>query len=251
MKTWSYGVTTVPSRREDLLPRTLDSLKAAGFPTPRLFIDGTSDAGLYTQFGLPYTLRDPSVNGFGNWILSLAELYIRAPLSDYFAVFQDDLVLNQNVRQYIEACEFEEMAYLNLYTCFLDPPGRQSPPPSEDFIGWYPSNQLGRGALGLVFNRKALHTLLSHRSIVEKPTHAGRPWRGIDGSVSDALTSSGFIELIHSPSLIQHTGMQSTLRSAPHQLSNTFFGENYDAMNYLLQETTEEDDQDDLSADDR
>ena len=35
---WVYGVTTVPERRADLLPRTLVSLDRAGFPSPRIFV---------------------------------------------------------------------------------------------------------------------------------------------------------------------------------------------------------------------
>lgn len=243
---WSYGVTTIPARLNDLLPRTLDSLKAAGFPTPRLFVDGSSDASLYKRFGLPMTFHDPALNGFGNWITTLVELYIRQPLADYFCIFQDDIVLNMNTREYIEEShppDVDELVYLNLFTCFLDPPGRQAAPPSEDFIGWYPSNQLGRGALALVFNRRCLHALLSSKCIVEKPTHAGTTWRGIDAAVADALTPNGFTELIHSPSLVQHLGEQSSLRSAPQKPSDTFYGEDYDALNYLFpQELLDEDD---------
>ncbi len=42
-KRWMYGVTTTPTREEDLFPRTLASLKNAGFDNPWLFIDGCDD----------------------------------------------------------------------------------------------------------------------------------------------------------------------------------------------------------------
>ena len=41
---WAYGITTVPSRRENLFERTLQSLAVAGFDNPRLFVDGVDDA---------------------------------------------------------------------------------------------------------------------------------------------------------------------------------------------------------------
>src|SRR5437870_5459108 len=106
---WSYGVTTVPSRRSTLLPKTLQSLRAAGFGEPRLFIDGCKQdeaVGYSCQFRLPITARDPAVRPAGNWILSLWELYIREPVADRYAIFQDDLITYRNLRDYLEACKY-------------------------------------------------------------------------------------------------------------------------------------------------
>src|SRR6185503_20920621 len=76
--TWAYGVTTVPSRRETTLPRTLASLAAAGFASPRLRVDDVENDRLYAP---------------GNWWLLLHELWIRSEGgADFYAIFQDDVI---------------------------------------------------------------------------------------------------------------------------------------------------------------
>ena len=64
---WSYGVTTVPKRLGDLLPRTLASLSKSGFPKPRLFVDGGKHEADYKSFGLEITTHQPRLKTFGNW----------------------------------------------------------------------------------------------------------------------------------------------------------------------------------------
>jgi hypothetical protein len=96
---WAYGVTTVPSRRNDLLPETLCSLCEAGFDAPRLFVDGDNDPkGWEREFGLETTCRYPTIRTHGNWILALSELFIREPHAERYALFQDDLITYRNLR---------------------------------------------------------------------------------------------------------------------------------------------------------
>jgi hypothetical protein len=38
---WSYGVTTVPERTDNLLQTSLASLAKSGFDLPRIFVDGS------------------------------------------------------------------------------------------------------------------------------------------------------------------------------------------------------------------
>lgn len=113
--TWAYGVTTVPSRFENLLPRTLASLEQAGFPQPRLFVDGGQSMPAHLS-GYEATFHDPKVNVFGNWALAAWELYLRNPSAQRYAIFQDDFVTYRNLRQYLESCPYPETGYLNLYT---------------------------------------------------------------------------------------------------------------------------------------
>lgn len=225
---WSYGVTTVPSRREDLLPRTLASLRAAGFDAPRLFVDGleTFRAGDYEdRFGLPVTARWPEVRLYGNWYLALLELWIREPQADRFAIFQDDLVTYRNLRGYLDRAPYPPRGYLNLYTF----PRNQKLCP-EGHTGFYKSDQMGKGAVGLVFDREAVLTLLSSSHMAERPLHADRGWRNIDGGVVEAMRKVCFVEYVHNPSLVQHTGQLSTYGGMPHALAESFRGETYDAL---------------------
>lgn len=209
---WSYGVTTVSSRLATTLPGSLQSIANAGFDKPRLFIDDCCDGDSYAaQFGLEVTSHYPKLNVAGNWILTLWELYLRNPLADRFAVFQDDILACANLRAYLEKSPYPDNGYLNLYTS----------PSNQDLAtlrasrgtivkGWYESNQLGRGALGLVFNRPAVVTLLKAEHLVAKPQDPFRGWRTIDGGISDSFRNAGWKEYVHNPSLIQHVGRESS-----------------------------------------
>lgn len=253
---WNYGVMTVPQRRSDLLPRTLRSLAAAGFDRPRLFVDGAANAdgvGYENDFLLPVTARHPNLRTHGNWVLSLYELYIREPAADRYALFQDDLVCCKNLRAYLEECHYPGEAprarpgeavrldgsagqpvghpgYLNLFTM----------PSNEPFAkgreGWFESNQLGRGAVALVFNRDAVLTLLSARHMVERPMDPHRGHKAVDGGIVESFRKAGQKEYCHFPSLTWHTGERSVMGNAPHRNADSFRGEDWDALSLLPKE---------------
>lgn len=227
---WAYCVTTHVSRRDDLLPRTLASLAAAGFQRPRLFLDGGvwRDAAGYDRFGLPVTVRGPDpVRVWGNWYLSLAETYVRDPHADRYAVFQDDLVASLGLREYLDATTTHLNSYWNLYTW----PSNARLAGRDD--GWFRSNQLGKGALGLVFTRDVVTTVLGHPEILAHPRNPSRGWRAADGAVVDAMKAVGITEMCHSPSLVQHTGAVSTFQTREHPVSPTFRGEDFDLRTLL------------------
>lgn len=232
---WTYGVTTVPKRRNDLLPRTLQSLALAGFDKPRLFVDGDVDIPSWQgQFTLEVTTRTTSMRTFGNWILGLAELYIRNPNCDRYAMFQDDLVAYRNLRQYLEEVPYPPKGYQNLYTF----PANQTLFPKvgktvRQQIGWRLSNQRGLGAVGLVFSREAVTVLLVHQHIVDRPQDAMRGWKSIDGGIVTAFRKAGWAEYVHNPSLIQHTGLRSSMGNKPHAQAKSFRGEAFNAMDLI------------------
>lgn len=228
---WAYGITTVPQRRTNLFARALVSLKAAGFDEPRLFIDGCNDKSLYSHLGLDMTLRWPTLRTHGNWVLGLYELYIREPNADRYAIFQDDIVACLGLRDYLDAATSIPMAYYNLYTM---PPPYQAPPPEAQ--GWYPSNQKGMGALGLVFTQIGVRHLLKSEHLVERVQDSQCGYRKIDGGVVSAMTKAGYQEYVHYPSLLQHTGMCNSSmgpRQAQYPISTTFAGEGTNIMEVL------------------
>lgn len=226
---WAYGVTTVPARLDSLLPRTLQSLAAAGFDRPRLFVDGVEVDEPWRRFSLELTTRWPAIRTFANWFLALAELYLRNPSADRYAIFQDDIVCCRNLRGYLERCAFPARAYLNLYTHQRN----QDEAPAE--TGWFASNQVGLGALALVFDRSTVVTLLSQQAFLLRPRKTGarhQGWKAIDDAIIAALRGVKYKEYCHMPSLVQHTGDESTMgnnreavRRAP-----SFRGEAFDAL---------------------
>lgn len=237
---WSYGVTTVLERRDDLLPQTLASLRSAGFDKPRLFVDGDTWNGEWDRFGLEMTFRYPTIRTHGNWILSLQELFIRETAAERFAIFQDDFITSKNLKTYLEALPYpdgsdgRERGYLNLYTF----PANQERFPMEgqtgrQKFGWMLSNQFGRGAVALVFNRDAVLALLSSPHMVERPLDPNRGWKAVDGGIVTAMAKAGWKEYVHNPSLVQHTGLVSSMRNRPHKLSISFQGEDFDCLELL------------------
>lgn len=227
---WSYGVTTVPSRRDTLLPTTLRSLARGGFGYPRLFVDGATEAELeeYKRFGCEISARSPALRTAGNWFLSLLELYLRDSLADRYALFQDDLVTSHNLRSYLESTPYPPRSYLNLYTM----PSNQDLV-GKDFVGWFRSNQFGRGAVGLVFDRNATVLLLSSHHMLTRPQDLDKGWKSVDGGIVTAMTKEGYSEFVHSPSLVQHTGKVSSMGTKEQPLAPVFRGEDFDLMELL------------------
>lgn len=232
-----YGITTVPLRLKDhIFVRTLNSLKVAGFDEPRIFVDGAKTPKDYEQFGLDVTVRDPAIHITGNWILSMWELYLREPFATRYIVFQDDIVVCKNLKQYLRKCKNPEgSCYYNLCTY-----------PSNFALanghhGWYLSNQRGKGAQALMFDHKAVRELLGHPHLVERMQDARRGLHAIDGGVANSLTRVGFKEYVHNPSLVFHTGKVTTKTGKSANKvqpdAQSFRGEEFDSLE-LLSEVT-------------
>lgn len=237
---WTYGITTVPQRKDDLFPQTLNSLRKAGFDQPYLFIDGCDPylaRNHYKQYGLGVTPRESRVRTAGHWVMSMLELYYRDPNADRYAMFQDDFVTYKNLKQYLDKAPYPEKSYLNLYTF----PSNQSL--CDGKIGWFrarnlnsgPTNfQTGRGAVALIFSNEALVTLFSSAHLFKRAKDARYGHRKIDGGIVQAMNEQGWSEFCHNPSLTQHMGDKSSIEGQlPHQKALSFLGENYDAMELL------------------
>lgn len=249
---WAVGLTTVPSRRETHLPRTLASLARAGFDTPHLFVDNYHGPA-YAAYGHRVTCRFPAVRVAANWILSLAELYYRDPWADRYAVFQDDLVCVRNLRPYLERRKCPENGYWNLFTFPVNEPAglRKDglPAPADGFRGFYESNQRGKGAVALVFGRPAVKLLMTSEHIWGRAQDHHRGWKAIDGGIVQTFINAGGKEYVHAPSLVQHTGDVSTFCKHRHLTKDavggepfvwgkelragTFPGEEFDALSLL------------------
>lgn len=231
---WAYGVMTVRERQgvDGLLEQTLQSLAKAGFESPRLFIDDPYSGSDY-ELGYPHTNRTPRIRPWGNMILALWELVLRHPDAQRYALFQDDIVVSAGLRGYLDAVtvQWPHRGYLNLYTV----PANQELLPDLGHVGWYRSNQRGKGALALVFDPEGIDTLLSSRHLTTKARGpAPRNFKSIDGGVIQAMRDARWFEYVHNPSLVQHAGGgHTTLSNKNHALATTFMGESYNLMDLL------------------
>lgn len=226
---WSYGVTTVPSRRNTLLPRTLASLAKAGFDKPHLFIDKMEDEeGLnYDGFDFVDTRHSPKLGVTGNWFLSLWELFIREPKADRYAIFQDDFVTYKGLREYLEKVSYPPRGYLNLNTF---PRNEQL---AKGVEGWYLSKQTGKSATALIFDTEAVETILLDYHWIGKFRSGRKSHCNVDGSIIDLMKPKGFKEYVHMPSLVQHTGDISSFSGKKYPKSNSFRGEDFNILELL------------------
>lgn len=219
---WQYGVTTVPARAGELLNRTLRSLEAAGFPHPYLFVDNCEATNPHF-LTIPYLVarRYPCIGVTGNFILALWELYARNPLSQRYAVFQDDIVCCRGLRKYLESF-YAPNTYQNLCTY------PQNQALADGFEGWFHSNQKGRGAQALVFDNNAVCKLLSQENLLERIKTGKYRQKTVDGSVVTALAKARVFEIVHNPSLVCHVGKESTLGNNTMVDCTSFPGEEFD-----------------------
>lgn len=231
--TWSYAVTTVPSRL-DSLSETLSSLADGGFDKPVISVDGFINDPAYVS--------NAPIGTFKHWHRTLLDLYSRNPWSQYYAIFQDDMICVKNLRHYLALSEIPDNSYLNLFT-FME---------NEDIVrdqptGWIPAYrtqagfQMGRGAVALVLPHNAVEALLSSNHFITRRRDAIRGNRSLDGAVVEALGQAGFTEYVHNPSLVQHTGTVSSMGNPWSQTPGdkryvyalTFPGKDFDALTLL------------------
>lgn len=224
---WAYGVTTVPARFDMLTNTTLPSLAAAGFDKPRLFVDCQDDTPLPPYPDLNVTIREENIGTVGNWMLALVELMIRHPHADRYAIFQDDIIMLPNTREYLDKIEYPEDGYINLYTF----------PVNEKLKhrrnGLYRSNQEGKGATALVFDRAAAFTVATSKHMTNKPMCPRKGKISVDGGIVSAIRQGGKYEYVHYPSLTQHMGDVSSMGNRRHPKSASFPGKDYDATKLL------------------
>lgn len=238
---WSCSVTTVPQRASTSLSETLEALQAAGFDKLDLYVDSIQPtwSSAFPSNVINVTYRR-NIRTYSHWYLTLTEMYMRDPYCQWYAIFQDDFIAVRNLKQYIEqsTAQLPVRHYLNLFT-FME-----NETVASTARGWLPAycdkngRQLGRGAVGLVLPHRAVTELLSSRHMIDRRQDSVRGHRSLDGAVVEAMNSAGFKEYIHSPSLLQHTGEQSSMGNpwnTPNRypFAKTFPGKDTDAMTFL------------------
>jgi hypothetical protein len=206
VRKWAVGVTTAP-RPQDTLARTLESLCAAGWPDPALFIDAA--AKIPERFAhLPGTFRDARLGAWPNYYLAMAELLLRSPDADAFLIAQDDVVFpgGINVREYLEAALWpgERPGLVSLYC---------SSAYTKDAPGWYLHKGLWVwGALAMVFPRElAREFVLDGRVFNHRRDRLNNGLANIDLVIGTWAMRRRIAVWHTTPSLVQHIGECSAI----------------------------------------
>ena len=90
------------------------------------------------------------------------------------------------------------------------------------------SHELG-GVMVLVFDNAGVRDLLSSRYLVDRFCSQQRGHKAIDGGVVEAMKLAKRREYVHTPSMTQHVGEESSMGNASHAKAETFPGEEFDA----------------------
>lgn len=231
VRNWAVGVTTAP-RKPATLFETIASIRSAGWHDMLVFAEPDSQTSGLGQ-GVQIVRRSDTLGAWPNWILALSELYLRSPQADAYLLFQDDVILCEGVREYLEAELWprERLAFVSLYCSagYDSHSGRYAEPPSAD--GYI-------GALALAFPPQAVRSLLSSGLIW---AHRLRPGtggvNGIDFALGRWAAQRALPGLFHQPSLAQHIGDVSTVwpngTNTGRRRAGTFVGRDFDARRLL------------------
>lgn len=216
--TWAVGLLTAP-REERTIIRTLHSLRRAGFDVIHVFAEPRS--WIPPEFrDLPVTHHKSRLGNFLNFYSSLSQLLDENPLSDAFAVFQDDIEAASGLKEWCDRQLWPLGAgVVSLFTPRLH---------SSRTPGWRllsPGFQRACGAQGLVFRRDTLQQFLSDPLVIRSLQARDQ---NDDAVVAGWVAREGTSIAYHTPSLIQHIGEVSSIytggpdrRNVSHAVSST------------------------------
>jgi hypothetical protein len=193
----------------------LESLAAAGWPRPHLFIDGAVTIP-HEWSHLPMTSRDEQVGAWPNYYLALLELLMLEPLADAFMLVQDDVEFycRENVREYLE-----EILWL------ADTPGIVSlycaTPDTRAERGWFKHpGRWNYSSLAFIFPRELAQQLVIAPSVFRHRWAEGDEGRvGVPDVISEWAVATATPLYFPTPSLVQHIGETSAIWLRAFELS--------------------------------
>lgn len=182
--TIACGITTCP-REQQTIRESLDSIRQAGFQRISVVEDKN---------------RDGAWNCFRR---CLAQTVASNPEADAFVLFQDDVLVARNTRDYLLSVLWPDGETTGVVSLYCSGMYRFTEP------GFHQRNGRTWGALALCFTPYAARLLLADTT----PARKGEAV--VDGKVSRWCVDAGLGYYVHWPSLIQHTGATSTVSKEP------------------------------------
>ena len=238
---WSVGVITAPRQKGYYLDRTLESLKNAGWEAVVF-----AEPGSIVPSSWQTVSRRKQFGDWSNWACGLYELLLTEPESDYFFMAEDDVVLWNGSKKYLEQWLplLEPFGAVSIYC-----PQQYY---QKKFVGFHNECHDWRTCTTqtVIMSRDSVISFFSdplvqrHRFEHTLPIPAEKvPW-GVEvdpkNSVKDAVIGMWAARnklpiYFHSPSLGQHIGEHSTLTSKAAHTATDFVDEDcQSAINPLI-----------------
>lgn len=228
---WSVGVVTAPRPNACYLDRSLQSLENAGWKEVVIF----AEPGSITPSNS--VTRRKKFGDWSNWACGLYELLLTEPDADYFMMVEDDCVVCQGSKTYLEENINKLLPFgsLSLYC-----PERYC----RKYIGFHNECQgwMTCSTLTVIMPRESVisffaDTLVQHHRFEHILPIAKEevPW-GVNvdpqNSIKDAVLGmwaerNSFPIFYHSPSLAQHIGEVSNLTNQAMPTAPDFVGETF------------------------
>lgn len=251
--TWAVGITTAPRSQHRTLPECVQSVKANGW-NPLIFAEPNTDL---SGIDCEVIQRQTRLGVWHNWRTAARELLDRFPDAEMILTIQDDTVFHPQSRWYAEHnFPLKPNRVYSLYTPkhygqiadVFDGTGkqRQNKIPYESARKWLTKTRIKEGwklkshnkpvglhriktgslwgACAMVFPRKVLESILSHKIAQTWIGHRGKmdpkkwrerqtrePWRiqNSDTAIGKILALSGFEYWCVVPSLTEHIALAS------------------------------------------
>lgn len=204
--TWAAGLLTAP-RPKPTIRHTFQSLQDAGFKSVHVFAEPGSWIPEELRC-LPITVHGRPLGNLGNFLTSLATLFVMHPNADCYAIFEDDIEVARGLRPWCDRQFWpQDTGLVSLFTSRIY---------SDDRMGWR-ILKLGFyrtfGALALVFRRDVLQEFLTDGRAFQ--FRAVRR-HGSDAVLGEWATRRGTGIAYHTPSLVQHIGATSAIAEEGH-----------------------------------
>ena len=189
---WAVGITACP-RPVDYLPAMLESLREAGWGEVTVF----AEPGTPVPPGQPASMAQRRQGPWPSFLRALRSLVSIAPHAASLAVFQDDILVAQNCRAWLESQEPRpgiSSLYISEHQAKDRPPGWSALDP--DAIPY--------GACAVVIS------LETARLILANPPEP-QAIRMTDTWLGKFCREAGLPFWQHVPSLVRHVGRESSL----------------------------------------
>jgi len=231
---WAVGVTTAP-RLVPTLARCVASIQAAGWSDLRIFAEPGSDLkGLGA--GAEVIQRTERLGAFRNFVASMRELLAEHSKAQAILLFQDDVILCREVRDFLERDLWPspKTGVISIYT-----PNHKVYAP-EDVKGcrWINSKWL-IGACALAFPRHVAEAIVAHplaknwRGAAKGSQPVPHLKKAVDCYVGHAVAELNLRAYYYNPSMVQHIATTSAIGHGGangKRRSGTFPGETHRAI---------------------